>query len=433
MKECEGKKILILGGTSSSLDIVKTAQKMGAYVIVTDDGEVNNRVAKQIANETAMVSTSDIEGLIRLVNEKNIDGAFCGPSEFNIKNLILLCEKTNLPCYATLELWNKCADKQIFKDYCIKNNVLTAPQYDISFFKDSLTDKDIEYPLIVKPVDGCSSKGISICNNRQEVIKAYDFALLWSECKRVIIEKYIDNGGQIFSFRYILDNGNYYPYLTFDTHIVDPINKKYLISAFTYLPSDLMDIFLSDVDRHVQEMFSDMGLKNGVAFIQGIPYEGKIYCHEMGYRLSGGMIYKITERMLNINDMKIMLRYALGEQIITNKEIESLNTKINRTQKEVMAQLMIPLQSGIIGNIEGVDEIKEKPYVVDFLQYYQIDDEIKTEALGTLGQHFGRYTLCAKSKKEMIEAVNEIQSKIRIKNKQGADMFMMKFDTNRLV
>ena len=44
-----GKKLLILGGTSASLDLVKNAKEMGVYTIVVDDRE--GGVAKKIADE----------------------------------------------------------------------------------------------------------------------------------------------------------------------------------------------------------------------------------------------------------------------------------------------------------------------------------------------------------------------------------------------
>ena len=230
-EKLQGKRLLILGGTSASLDLVKLAQSMGVYVIVTDEADVSQRVAKQIADEIAMVSTDDLEGLSDLVESKHIDGVFCGPSEFNLKNVIELCDKMGLPCYATPEQWDICSNKETFKTFCRKNGVPTAQEYDISQFEEKGQEDGIEYPLIVKPVDGCSSKGISICNSRDEVIRAYEHALLASKCKKAIIEQYIDNGGAIFSFRYILDEGRYYPYLTFDTYVADPIKKKCLISV----------------------------------------------------------------------------------------------------------------------------------------------------------------------------------------------------------
>lgn len=429
-KELRGKRLLVLGGTSASFDIVKLAQSMGAFVIVTDEADISQRVSKQIADEACMISTDNMSELINVIREKKVDGVFCGPSEFNLKNVIELCDLAGLPCYATPKLWNICSNKKIFKEYCRKNGVPTAPEYPIEKFMQPDYDIDVEYPVIVKPVDGCSSKGISICNNRKEIVKAYEFAIRASKCKKVIIEKYIDNGGYIFSFRYILDHGKYYPYLAFDTFIADPIDKKYLISAFTYFPSNYTNIFLEELDRNIQNMFADMGLKNGTAFIQAIPYNGKIYCHEMGYRLSGGMIYKITEHLMGINDIKMMLRYALGESIIKPEELSRIRLKRDDT---VMAQLMIPLNSGKIGFVDGLKEILELKNVIDFLQYYKVGDIITPQVLGTLGQHFGRFTLIAEKKEEMVSLVKIIQYKLKIRDIHGKDMYTMKFDINRLL
>lgn len=232
-------------------------------MIVTDDQDTSKRVAKQIADETAMISTADIDSLVDFVKSKRIDGAFCGPSESNIRNLISLCERAGLPCYATSELWDRCSNKESFKAYCRRNNVPTAPEYEIDLFRSEGRDGEVEYPVIVKPVDGCSSKGISICNCREDVLLACDFALQNSSRKRAVIERYIDNGGRVFSVRYLMRDGEYRPYLTLDTYVVDPIHRRYLISGFFYAPSSLTDRYLSSLDERVQNMFHDMGLMNG--------------------------------------------------------------------------------------------------------------------------------------------------------------------------
>ncbi|MBD5292631.1 MAG: hypothetical protein HDS23_05205 [Bacteroides sp.] len=420
-------KLLILGGTYASLDIVKVAKSLGFYTIVTDKD--SGGAAKDIADETLQISTTDLEALEKYIKENTVDGVFCGPSEFNLNNVINLCAKAGIRCYATPEQWEMCSNKETFKTYCKDNGVPTAPEYDISNFTDDSTDKEIEYPLIVKPVDGCSSKGITICYTKDDVLKAYDYAMSWSTCKRVVIEKYIDNGGSIFSFRYLIKDGEFFPYLMFDTYIADPINKKYLISAFTYFPSDLTETFYRDVDQPVRKMFKAMGLKNGTAFIQSIPYEGKIYCHEMGFRLSGGMIFKITEPMMGINDMKMMVRFAGGGEMITDEELAALST--TRSDK-VMAQLMIPLDCGTIDKIEGLEEIKSWDGVTDFLQYYHEGDTVKENYMGTLMQHFGRFTLQASNKEEMMELVNKIESTLRICDSRGRDLHTMKFNTDRI-
>ena len=84
----EGKRLLVLGGTSAK-DIVAQAKRMGVYTIVADFNETN--AAKQIADESVIVSTADTEALVQVVKEYRIDGVFSGPSEFNIQQVMKVC------------------------------------------------------------------------------------------------------------------------------------------------------------------------------------------------------------------------------------------------------------------------------------------------------------------------------------------------------
>lgn len=430
----KGKKLLVLGGTSASLDLVRNAKEMGVYTIVTDEAPVEERVAKQIADEVAFVSTTDFDGLIKLIKEKNIDGAFCGPSEFNLRNLFVLCEKAGLPCYTNTEIWNRCANKDVFKKYCIEYGVDCPQEYDVDENTSDEALKEIEYPIIVKPVDGSSSAGITVCTCYDQVRNACEYARSKSSSKKIVVEKYIQNisgeiqEGAIFGVRYLLRNGEAYPYFMMDTYIVDPQNKKSLISGFTCSPSKHAEYYLQNMDQKVRRMLKGMGLTNGVAFFQSLPSNGKIYFHEMGYRLSGGFLYKLTEPLANINDMKMMIRYALGEELVTDDELSEIKLDC---KNKVGAQLMIPLCTGTIGSIEGLDDIKTIPELVDFIQYYEIGDSITGDKIGTLSQHFGRFTVIADSMERVNEIVDYIQRVLTINDTEGKRLNCYPFNFNR--
>ncbi|NLB23060.1 MAG: ATP-grasp domain-containing protein, partial [Clostridium sp.] len=340
----EQKILLVLGGTSASLDVVRTAQEMGVYVIVTDNQE--NGVAKDLADESATVSTTDMDGLLRLIKEKNIDGVFCGPSEFNIQNTMKICKLANLPFYVTKEQWDICSNKESFKQLCRDNDVPTVLEYDVDLNSaHELSADDIKYPVIIKPVDGCSSKGISVCYSGDELKQAYDEALEFSESERVIVEKYIENGGTVTSVRYIANDGKLYLSLTGDTYIVDPYHRTALISAVTIFPSKHTDMYVKDIDERVQAMFETIGIKNGVLFMQSLTEGNHLYFHEMGLRLSGGLTYQITETANGVNDLKMMIRYALGGPMAYKEEIELIDPNLNG---KIAASLCIPLKVGRI-------------------------------------------------------------------------------------
>lgn len=424
--ELNGKRLLILGGTSASYDLVRNAKAMGIYTIVTDNNETG--VSKEIADDTARVSTADIDALVALAKEKKVDGIFCGPSEFNLRNVIQACAKAGLPCYTTMDVWDKCANKDVFKSYCREYGVDCTPEYDITLETTREELENIPYPIIVKPVDGCSSAGISVCKSADEVPAALEKAYAASKSKKIIAEKYIENGGEIFSVRYMLREGEAYPYFMMDTYVADPIHRTSLISGYTHAPSKYADYYMKSMDANVRRMLKGMGLRNGTAFIQSLPCDGKIYFHEMGYRLSGGMIFKLTEPLTNVHDMKMMLRCAVGGESITEEEAANIDISCHG---RIGGQLMMPLNVGTIGRIEGVEDIKNHPAVVDYLQYYNVGDTIEQRVIGTLGQHFGRITFIVDSIEEEREVITHFQNTIRIYDVNGHRMNNLQFDIAR--
>lgn len=422
----QGKRLLILGGTTATLDLVKNAKEMGVHTIVTDN--IDGGVSKEIADECAMVSTTDIEGLEQLIKERNIDGVFCGPSEFNIRNLIRLCEKTGLPCYTNMEIWDRCANKDEFKQYCINNGVDCPREYFVNEHSSEEELDMVDYPVIVKPVDGSSSNGISVCMDKTTIRQACRFAMENSKCKRIVVEKYIENGGELFGVRYIIRDGEAYPYLLIDTYVADPIERKSLISHFTYTPSKYAGYYMEHMDQKVRNMLKNMGLKNGTAFFQALPYNGKIYFHEMGYRLSGGMMFKLTYPLMGINDMKMMIGFALGEEMCTDEELAKLDVKCGN---KVGAQLTVPLSVGEIASIEGLEELKNIPCIQDFIQYYHVGDTVLEKHIGTLGQHFGRFTSIADDDQTIYDSVKRINNELVIRSTDGSVMNQMLFDIER--
>lgn len=425
--DIKGKRLLILGGTAATLDITKIAKAMGVYTVVTDN--LSGGVAKELADETANVSTTDFEGLKSLIKERQIDGVFCGPSEFNIRNLISLCEQTGLRCYTDMAHWDICAEKDTFKDYCIKYGVDCPKSFEVG--EDSTNEEleAVEYPVIVKPVDSHSSNGISVCTNATELRAACRYARSFSKSKRIVVEQYIENGGRLFSVRYIIADGEAYPYLLIDTHVADPIERKSLISHCIWTPSLFGDYYMQNMDCAVRKMLKGMGLKNGTAFFQALPYKGRIYFHEMGYRLSGGMLFKFTDPMMGINDMKMMIRFALGGEMCTAEELKRLQGGVGG---KLGAQLAVPLNAGTIAAINGLEELKALPCVTDFIQYYRVGDTVKESAIGTLGQHFGRFTMISDSADKLKQTINTISETLLITDTDGRKMNEIRFDINRL-
>ena len=116
----EQKKLLILGGVQAACDIVRKAQEMGIYTIVTDWYEENRSPAKKIADKSYMISIADIDEILKMIKEENISGIITGFTDSYLEYYYKICKAANLPCYGTLEQFEICTNKDKFKKICQK-------------------------------------------------------------------------------------------------------------------------------------------------------------------------------------------------------------------------------------------------------------------------------------------------------------------------
>ncbi|MGI6122416.1 MAG: hypothetical protein ACOYH0_09060 [Saccharofermentanales bacterium] len=132
---------------------------------------------------------------------------------------------------------------------------------------------------------------------------------------------------------------------------------------------------------------------------------------------------------MGINDMKMMIRYSLGGEFVAMEEIEQIDLGCNG---KVGAQLMILLVEGTINGVEGLKAAMALPSVTDFIQYYEIGGAVKKEYIGTLQQHFGRFTMIADDVDQPFDTIRAIHKILVIYNTENARMNVLQFDLHRL-
>jgi len=425
--DVRGKRLLVLGGTSAK-DIVEQARRMGVYTIVADLDETN--ASKKISDESIVVSTTDTEMLVELIRKKKIDGVFAGPSEFNLQQVIKVCETACLPCYATRKQWDICQNKAAFKELCRRFGVPVVPEYDLTSEMRLEDLARIKYPVVVKPTDACSSKGLSICKNENELKAAVPYAVSASETGHFIVEKCItsDYG---FGCRYIASDGEIKLSATCDRYTVDEFDGKAHISAAAIFPSKKTAEYIKEIDPKVISMFKSIGLTNGTFFMQALvdQEDGQIFFHEMGLRLSGGLIYSMLEASCGYNDVQMMIRYALGGSMVEPDECAKIDPYMHGN---IAGSLTVPLREGVIGHIGGIDSVRTNPRVTSLVQYYHEGDEVDSSLIGTLMQHFCRVKMMAKSCDEYLHLIDSINNTIKVTDSEGADMVYRYFDSDRI-
>ncbi|MBR2344501.1 MAG: glycosyltransferase [Lentisphaeria bacterium] len=412
------KKFLLLGGKPiGSVDILNYAREQGYYIIVCDYLPVEESPCKQLADECWDFSTADVDAIVEKAKTSGVDAVFTGCHEFNIARCIEICERLNLPCYATLEMWERCSNKQYYKAVWEKNGIEVIPEYQVD--SEKLAQSDIEYPILLKPVDGSGARGITICASESDVAASCSKALEYSKSGVFIAEKYIENKDEI-TIVYIVKDG--VPYLAaLADRLVFRFDKKYIPLPVGYIwTSRYLELYREICDEKMKKSLTDMGIQNGMVFIQAIVKDEHIYPYDMGWRISGTQEHIIFENVCGFNPLKLLTDYALGKGFGDDRLVEKINPEFN----ESAAQITFLGCVGKIGKFHGIEDVEKLSGVIRVVKNHSEGEEIPEAACGTLNKILLRVFLQATDKTALYELINQVQHTINIFSENGSSMLI---------
>lgn len=410
------KKLLIMGANAETASLVQKAKKMGFYTYVADNNP--DSFAKKYADVPCNIDGTDVDGLVNLVKEEQIDGVLVGVAEALIPTYCKVCEKLNYPCFATLEQFEIMIKKDKFKDTCRKYAVPVVAE----FSADNLDE--VVYPAVVKPVDSCSSKGVSICQNREELDVAVEKALSFSPSKTIIIEKYMA-GLEVIMYYVIQDGEPSFVAMCDRYTSKEQKGVTQLPSAYIF-PSKHIAKFREEADEKVCNMLRQMNIENGVLFLQSfIDDDGSVKIYEPGFRLNGAQEHMIVSKLTGIDAKELLINYALSGQMWDKKVADFAAPGFHGKWACKLSPLV---KEGKIGSIKGIEEIEKIDGVVSVNPNY--DDGGVVAGLGTQRQMAANIFIVAPTKEELITRVDKVNTLFEVLDEAGNSMLLKPFDVN---
>lgn len=143
----------------------------------------------------------------------------------------------------------------------------------------------LKLPVVVKPVDNCASRGITVVRSIEKLQKAIEFARNNSTNKNILVEEFIN--GNEYSIDTILYKG-----VMYNAGISDRVfekKDKYAIQNGSVTPSSLPDGKQQEMFELMYKCAKAIGITWGA--FKGdviIDKQGKVYILEVTARLSGG-------------------------------------------------------------------------------------------------------------------------------------------------
>lgn len=395
------KKILMLGGSLAQVPSIKKAKEMGLYVITCD--YLPDNPGHRYADAYYNVSTTDKEQVLALAKKLAIDGVVCYASDPAAPTAAYVAENLGLPTspYHSVEILS---NKDLFRKFLRENNFNVPKSISFSLIEEALQEvRELNFPLIVKPVDSSGSKGISIISSISELKEAYDVAMHYSRCKRLIMEEFVESDGAPLAGDGFSVEGK----LVFWAFADDYFDKKSanpLAPVAEIYPYSKSSEIQQKIVSEIQRLLFLLNMKTvAYNFEARVDKNGKIYLMEVAPRNGGNGIPIVTRYATGIDMIEFTIKAALGEDCSG-----LVFTPVNGFWSTYMVHSN---QGGVLKEIWISEEYKRNN-LVEFDTDYMEGDEIPifNGANGALGTMISKYS----SREEMISKIEHFDEYVKV-------------------
>lgn len=231
-------------------------------------------------------------------------------------------------------------------------------------------ERNLTFPVVVKPTSGASGQNVFVCRNRESLIKRFSQVLgdkddYLRTIDRVIVEQYIE--GREYAVN-LFGNGtetvvtDIWEYRKFDNEIADNI-------YYSDILLDVGDPEFFEMKEYAKKFYSAVGLTIGPAHAEIKVNPSGIFGIEIGGRLAGGNLAKFVSHGENLDLFDMTL--ALYE----NRPVK-LPDPIVFTSHVACADLSTE-QSGMLTRIDGCDQIRGLSSFLDMELFIAPGDRIE--------------------------------------------------------
>lgn len=300
------KKLAIIGASYLQRPLVEQAKDMGLYTICF--AWADGAVCADVADKFYPISIVEKDEILDVCRKEHIDGICSVASDVAAPTVAYIAEKLGLvgnSYEAACKANNKYEMRKVFMDVGVP-----CPRFKMVQFQEGTEPVDLEYPMIVKPVDRSGSLGVAKINSKEELGIAVEKALEFSFRKQAIIEEYIE--GREISVEFISYKGKHYP-----LQITDKVTTEapHFVELEHHQPADLSPQMYEKIYALTDKALTALGLTNGASHSEyRITDDGRIIVMEIGGRMGGDFIGSdLVYLSTGYDFLKGVINVALGE------------------------------------------------------------------------------------------------------------------------
>lgn len=395
------KKLLLLGGSKKQLIAIKKAKELGYYTILCD--YLTDNPGKNYVDKFYLESIIDKEKILEIAKKEKVDGIIGYASDFAAPTVAYVANQLNLPGqpYEAVEIL---CNKDQFRSFLAKNkfNCPIAKSYtEISEAIKDFENNFFKFPVIIKPVDSCGSRGVYKINGINEFTNKIKNVLTYSRKNKFIVEEFIKKEGFQIAGDAFSINGKL-EFVFFGDEYFNSQDSNSFVPIAASFPTKLPKEIQDKIKDTLQKIIDLLKLSTtSYNFDIILDDNQNVYIIEFSPRNGGNYIPQVIQGLTGVDLVELAIKSAIGEKI------ENIKTKNNN---EFWAFYVLhSFEKGIFSGIEINDDIK-KNNVVELI----VNKEI--------GQIIEKYTFCNESLGHLIMKFKTYEDMLDIINNKNNDI-----------
>jgi biotin carboxylase len=355
------KTIHILGAGQWQLPTIRFAKQLGYRVFVTDI--YTERPGYTLADEFAVIDIADRDATLRAARTHQVDGIICDSTDVGVPTMAWVADQMGLPGigYETaLNFTNKYRMRTITRDAGLPNPPFGLAR-DAS--EASRIASAIGWPIVVKPADSQSSRGVRIVSCANQLESAFLHALQNSRSAEVIVEGFLD-GIEVTVESFCCDGMVQVAGISDKDHFA---HRPEVASRLTY-PADFRPEILERIEAVNNAVITTLGLRTGIAHAEYIVVDSEPYLVEIAARGAGSRVYShIVPHLAGVPVPQAYIQFVMGAgmHIIPDRQPRAANLAF------------FCFRPGRVQSIEGVEEAEQFHGVEEIFLEFAVGDTLR--------------------------------------------------------
>ena len=397
-------KAMVIAGGVPQIELIKQLKSRGITTVLADGSP--NAVARPYADTFYHIDIFDIPAIKAIAEKEKVDFLLTVCADQVLLVVAEVSEQLGLPCYIDFKTAQDVSDKLRMKRRFREIGVPTTDYVETDRLDFDAISR-LRYPLVVKPVDAYSSKGVRKAENLDELKRYYTEAQQISRSGGVIVEEFF-RGDEISVDAFVV-NGQAKILAVTNSEKIKSENR-FVIFRGRY-PAVASEAVLRRIEEIAQKIADGFGLWNSPLLIQLLNNGDEVSVLEFCARTGGNMKWLLIKYSCGVDVITATIDITLGRQP---------NLERRDTGHKIVVNDFIYCRPGVFDHFEGFDEMTAQGYINEFHPVRIKGTEMR--GVNSSSDRIAGMNIVADSVEEFNAKEKKILESVRVIDIQGTDM-----------